>query len=194
MIIKKLIKQLIKQLQLIPKSYFSIRDAGKFYDGKGTSLSVTLNRLVKREELTRIMKGYYTFNINTVDFEQFACEVKKNSYISLEYALYYHGLIDQLPEIITLVTSDKSAVLQTSTKKLEYSHFKKDLYFGYEIIDNMLMAAKEKAILDELYLIFLGKRSLTIKKEWFLQADKNLFEKWLKIYPVGVKKLFLRFT
>lgn len=185
-------KNLLKKLKLIPKSYFSIKDIEKFHEGKSKSLSVTLNRLVKNELIFRISRGYYTFDITAVDFEQFACEVKKNSYVSLEYALYHHGLIDQVPEVITLVTSGKSAILETSTRKLEYSHLNKGLYFGYEVVGNMLMATKEKAILDELYLIALGKRSLTIKKEWFQQIDKNLFKKWLEKYPAMVKKLFLQ--
>lgn len=181
-------KNLIRELKMIPKSYFSIKDAEKFYKGASKSLYVTLNRLVKKQELTRIMKSFYTFDLANLDFEQFACEIKKKSYISLEYALFHHGFIDQIPETITLITSGKSTTINTITREIEYSHVKKDLYFGYEITGNMLMATKEKAILDEIYLIALSKRSFTIKKEWLNQINKNLFKKWLKKYPKLAQK------
>lgn len=154
-------RNLIKALKSIPKTYFSVSDAEKFHSGKKNSLPVLLTRLAKRGEITRIMRGYYTFDIYSVDFEAFACEIKKPSYISLEYALYHHGLIDQIPETITLVTPGKSQVIECNGKVLEYSHLREDLYSGYEVVGNALIATKEKAVLDELYLIRWGKRSFS---------------------------------
>ncbi len=184
-----LIQQLINDLKQIPKTYFSINDIRKFYKGEIKSLPVIILRLEKKSILKKIIRGFYTFDLHSLDYEGFACTYKRPSYISLEYALYHHGLIDQVPETITLITSSKSQTINTNAKILEYSHIKQDLFFGYEIVGNMLMATKEKAILDELYLISLKKRSLHINKQWFKKIDKNVFAKHLEMYPTYIKNL-----
>ncbi len=187
-----LTKELLQKLRTIPKTYFSIADIRKFYEGNLNSLPVILNRMVKRGVLTKIRRGYFTFDLNQVDFEEFAGVIKKPSYISLEYALYHHGLIDQIPEKITLVTTGKPQTLINNGKILEYSHLKKELFFGYEIVKNFLIARKEKAILDELYLISLKKRSFNIDPDWFKNIDRKLFKKWLRVYPRCLQNLLLK--
>lgn len=167
----KLLEKLGKQR----KSFYSIRDIEKIYDGSDKNLPVLLHRFVKDGRLERIMRGYYTFDIMKVDFEEFACTVKKPSYISLEYALYHHGLIDQVPESITLVTTGKSQRISCEGKELEYSHIREDLYFGYEIVGNTLFATKEKALLDMAYLTGLSKRTFRFTPEMFDGVDRKVF-------------------
>lgn len=182
---------LLETLKRIPKTYFSLNDIQKFAKGKLKSLPVMLFRLVQQGRLQRIMRGYFTFDLTRVDWEEFACSLRKPSCISLEYALYYYGFLDQVPEIITLVTPGVSRIFSCNGKDLEYSHIKRELFFAYEISENALIATKEKALLDELYLISLKKRHLTINPEWFKKIDRTLFRKWLKKYPSSVKKLVL---
>lgn len=184
-----LVDKLLQKLKTIPKTYFSLADIRKFYEGNLNSLPVILSRMVKRGVLTKIRRGYFTFDLNQVDFEDFACAIKKPSYISLEYALYYYGLIDQVPESITLVTTGKSQTLFCNGKTLEYSHINLSLFFGYEIVKNTLIACKEKVILDELYLISLKKRSFNINPDWFKDIDKKLFKKWARAYPKCLQNL-----
>lgn len=175
--------KLLQSLKSIPKTYFSIKDIEKYYTGNKKSLPVILHRLIKKGTLQRIMRGYYFWDGRQVDFEAFACEIKKPSYISLESALYHHGFIDQIPETITLVTPGKSRTLKCKGKVLEYAHIKPALYFGYEIVGNTLIATKEKTLLDELYLVHLKKRSFRIQKEWFEKVDRKIFQKYLEKYP-----------
>lgn len=179
---------LIENLKSLPKTFFSLTDIKKFYKGNLRSLPVLISRMIKKGILKRIIKGYFTFDLNKVDFEEFACTYKKPSYISNEYALYHYGLIDQVPETITMVTLGKSQTLNTTGKIIEYSHINKNLFFGYEILGNILIASKEKALLDEIYLISLKKRSLNVKKEWLKEIDKTKFNQWIKKYPNYTKK------
>lgn len=179
----------LQSLRSIPKSFFSIQDVEKFYPGKSHgSILVALTRLVKKNILQKICRGYFTFDIHNVDWESFACMMRKKSYISLEYALYHYGFIDQIPETLTLVTPQKSSLLNCHGKILEYSHINPNLYFGYEMIGNALIAVKEKALLDELYLVSLRKRHFTLQNQWFKNIDRKLFQKWLRAYPPFVQE------
>lgn len=179
----------IEKLKGIRKTYFSFRDLEKFYPSQKEDLKVVLHRLVKQNKMRRLLRGYYTFNASRVDWEQLSCELIKPSYISFEYALHRHGLIDQIPARVTLVTTKKRREFQLPDQILEYSHINSKLYFGYKVKDNFLIAEKEKALLDELYLISLKKRHLSLESLHLENLNKKLFSEWLKKYPFFTQKL-----
>ena len=180
---------LLEKLKSIPKSYFSFPDLGKFYSGNKKDLKVVVHRLVKQKRLVRLFRGYYALDLVRVDWEQFACELVQPSYVSLEYALNQYGIIDQIPARITLATTKKSRELILPNQVLEYSHLNPKLYFGYKIEGNFLIAEKEKALLDELYLISLKKRLLSLESLDLSKINKNLFSEWSKKYPSYTQKL-----
>lgn len=180
---------LLEKLRVISKSYFSFADLLKFYPGEKRDLRVVAHRLVKQKKLGRLLKGYYTLDFTRVDWEQFACELIQPSYISLEYALHQYNIIDQVPTRITLVTSKKGREFKLPGQILEYSHFNPKLYFGYKIKGNFLIALKEKALLDELYLISLKKRFLSLEALDLTDINKKLFKQWLKKFPSYTQKL-----
>lgn len=181
--------QFLEKLETIFKSYFSFVDLEKFYSGKKANLKVMLYKLVKQKKIVRLMKGYYTLKLGQVDWEQFSCEILKSSYISLEYALHYYNIIDQVPARITLITTKKTRKFKLTTQVLEYSHINSKLYFGYKIQGNFLIAEKEKALLDELYLISLKKRHLSLGSLNLSDINKKLFKKWLREYPIYTQRL-----
>lgn len=179
---------LLQQLQLIPKDYFSVQDIRKLYAGDDATLAVTLTRLTNKGFLTRLFRGYYALHPERVDFESLACVIKKPSYISFESALYHHGCIDQIPESITLATSGKSQTLSMKNKTLEYSHLSPDLYFGYEILDGCEMASPEKALLDQLYFASLGKTYFDEEELSLKGLKKRRFLQWSRVYPASVQR------
>jgi len=183
------ISQFLEKTKTISKSYFSFVDLGKFYPGKRENLKVILHKQVNQKKLVRLMKGYYALEAAQVDWEQFSCEILSPSYISLEYALHQYDIMDQVPARITLITTKKTREFKLVSQVLEYSHINSKLYFGYKIQENFLIAEKEKALLDELYLISLKKRHLSLENLNLSKIDKKLFNKWLKEYPIYTQRL-----
>lgn len=178
----------LEKLKEIPKSYFSFVDLKKFYPGKIDNLKVVLHRLEKQGRIKRLMRSYYASDLSFVDLEQFACELLP-SYISLEYALNRYGIINQIPTQITLITTKRGREYKLPNRVLAYSHINPKLYFGYRIHNNFLIAEKEKALLDEIYLISLKKRHLSLDSLDLSKIDKKLFNKWLKKFPVFTQRL-----
>ncbi len=183
-------KDLLQKLKGIRKSYFSFTDLSKMYEGSGEELRVTLHRLAKQEKLTRLMKGYYALNPD-IDWEQFACEIVRPSYISLEYALWHHGILDQVPTSITLITTKSTREHVLTNHVLEYSHIDPNLYFGAKIEGSHLIAEKEKAILDEIYMISLRKRHLNFKSLDLAGVNNKLLKTLMKRFPIYTQKLAL---
>ncbi len=79
------------------------------------------------------------------------------SYISLDYALYYYGLIPETVYELTAVTAKRSRIYKTEIGVFSYKHIKKELFsVGLKIesnqIGNFVIAGIEKAVCDKIYL------------------------------------------
>ena len=82
--------------------------------------------------------------------------------------------------------SKKIVLLQT---ECEYSKINKDLFFGFNLVAGVYIAEPEKAFLDTLYLIALGKRK-TSYNEWSLDdLDINKVLKYAKPFGKSTMKL-----
>ena len=88
------------------------------------------------------------------------------SYVSMETALSYYGLIPEAVYTITAVSTLKTKSFDTPLGTFSYRHVKPALFFGYRILDwkgfPIKMAEPEKVILDYLYL----NPQLNRKEDW----------------------------
>ncbi len=81
----------------------------------------------------------------------------RGSYVSLQSALAYHGLIPEAVPVTTSVTTLRPARWDTPLGGYEYRHVKKKLFFGYQLADvgvdqQAFVATPEKALLDLVHL------------------------------------------
>ncbi len=85
-----------------------------------------------------------------------ANHLQRASYISLQSALAYYGLIPDVVNMTTSVTTGRPERLETPLGVFAYHHMKTSLLFGYEKrqLDgqNVRLASPEKALLDLAYL------------------------------------------
>lgn len=143
-------------IKKIPKSYFSLKDLKKVSSLKETSLKVALNRLVASGKLIKLGHQLYTGDVGRINLEQLACAIYTPSYLSCETALAYYHILSQQPLHLTLATTKRSKVISVADKNLIYHHLKPTLFWGSQIINNILMAEPEKAFLDQAYLSLNG--------------------------------------
>lgn len=75
-------------------------------------------------------------------------------YVSLQSALYHHGMISQIPEILYCVSLARTRRYRSPLGTVSVHHVPDTLLFGYEKIGNGAfgMATAEKALVDFLYL------------------------------------------
>jgi len=76
------------------------------------------------------------------------------AYISLQTALYHHGMISQIPAVTYAVSLARTKRYETPLGTLSIHHIQADFLFGYETAgsEEVKMAIPEKALLDILYL------------------------------------------
>jgi predicted transcriptional regulator of viral defense system len=142
-----------QQLSLYP--VFSIQDIRKVMP------SFSYRQLSRWEEkgyLRNIRQGYYSFTDQKLDqlfLFRAANKIYTPSYISLEMALKWYGMIPEEVFQITSVSTKKTAGFATPIGNFKYQHLKPSLFFGYHLMDqspSILIAGLEKALLDYLYL------------------------------------------
>lgn len=83
--------------------------------------------------------------------------LKPASYVSLQSALAYHGMIPEYVPVITSVTTGRPGEVETQLGRFLYRHVKTSWFFGYRQVELnsgqvAFIAQPEKALLDLAYL------------------------------------------
>jgi len=141
-------------------SFFSLSDFYRLFNLKNkNTLYKKIQRLEKTGLIKKLIKGKYYFSLNTFDDFALANFLYQPSYISLETALSFYGIITGFSYRITSVTPKKPLVIKTLNKDFQYSHLSPSLFWGYEKKEDFLIAEPEKALLDYLYFSTKGLRT-----------------------------------
>lgn len=119
-----------------------------------------ITRLLQNGSIIRVKKGLYTFGKNyqrgVICKESLANLLYGPSYISLEYALSFYGLIPERVEQISSMTPLRSKLIQTPIGAFDYVHLHlKKMAVGVTLIERdqrhrFLIATPEKALADRI--------------------------------------------
>ncbi|MDY7031972.1 MAG: hypothetical protein SVY10_08695 [Thermodesulfobacteriota bacterium] len=117
-----------------------------------------ITRLIRSGAVIRVKKGLYVFGaqytVGPISKEVLANLIYGPSYISLEYALMFHGMIPESVKQVTSMTSKKNKTFSTPVGNFVYSYLHPEKYpvgiIQYEIdpLRHILIASREKAVSD----------------------------------------------
>lgn len=175
--------ELIKILQSLDRGFFTVADLEKILGLSRASLKVTLNRLTNRGVLTRLKRGVYQLSLNAIDVKKIANQLYYPSYLSFETALSNYGILSQVPYTQTFATIKKSKKMTIWETEAEFTQLKRELFFGYTLTGGIYIAEPEKAILDQLYMVSRGKRTINIEELDLGKIDKEKLENYAKKFP-----------
>lgn len=162
---------------------FDIADAQKIFNTKKeNTLYKLLQRLEKSKVIIRLNSGKYQFALQNINDFELANFLISPSYISLETALSFYGILPQLTYSITSITPLKTQRIICQNKEYEYCHLEKKYFWGFEKKDNFLIASPEKALLDQLYFASKKLRNTHWEDLNLRQINKNLFKQWSRQY------------
>lgn len=151
------------------------------------------NKLTKNGWLVRIKKGvYFIAGIESRGFANLSIYkipqlLVRDSYVSFEAALQYHGMFDQFLKTIVSVSKKKYKTTEIQGINYRFIKAKEDLYYGFEEkhIENSLVkiATLEKAILDLLHFdrnIYTIDLVLEKLKENKTNFNECIFKRFIK--------------
>lgn len=148
-------------------------------------LSLASNEQVLKNQLTlwqkqglvlRLKRGLYILNEEDRKINPsrtfIANQLVSPSYISMEYALFFYGLIPEKVEDITSVTTKKTTLIRNTFGTFRYQHLNTRCFMGLAEIKEegglpFFIATPEKGVVDFLYLNLAN----------FRVGDKDIF--WL---------------
>jgi len=151
-----------------------------------------LQRQEKKGVIKRIVAGKYLVEGAPVNDFLLANAAILPSYVSLESALNFYGILPQFPYTITSITLGRNASFALNGKSFEYFHLSPDLFWGYIKNKDFLIAAPEKAILDTLYFCFKDLRKTNLDEWDFSSVNKNVLKKYLTLF--SLKKGFKNYV
>ncbi len=145
--------------QFQDKPYILSRDI----TSSGESLQNIRNQLGRWQQkglIIALKKGLYVLNKNDrkvpIDQNYAANILYEPSYLSLEYALNFYGLIPEKVVDVTSVTTRKTVRFNNGLGHFIYQHIKPQAFRGFKRMGEdqplFFMAEPEKAVVDFLYL------------------------------------------
>lgn len=179
-----LLKPLLVRETLIEKKVrtFTPHDFERIFGVTPTRAKYFLETQTGEGLLIRLKKGLYALKTDRPTEEEIANSLYRPSYISFEYALAFWGILPEMPYAVTSATTKPTRQFSVNSIAFDYYSIKKEAYTGYRLLkarrrvspkdDNVnlseteiwptiggfLMAEPEKALVDYLYFVALGKR------------------------------------
>jgi len=139
----------------------------------------------KRGLFQRLKKGLYTLKTDLPSEEEIANRLYKPSYISFEYALAYYNIIPEMTYQITSATTKSTRLFTIEHSSFAYYTIKLEAYTGYTLVQRgekrFYMADPEKALVDYLYFVALGKKPVNERLNTSF-LDKNKLLKYANVF------------
>lgn len=179
-------------------SLFGWEDVFKIFDINPNAAKALFQRLKKGKIIQSLTRGKYLFLLAQKlpeDFE-IANFLYKPSYISLETALSFYGIIDQFPYQILSVTLRKTKTFKVEKKSFVYAHIKPEFFRDFKKEGNYLIATPEKSIFDFLYLVYKGarpKNNLRLLCPAKVNLDKTKIADYINKLAQKQDQKFIRF-
>lgn len=180
-------KELVKRRFVI----FSVKDFARIFKVKEKTARAFLSYNSKRGVFSRIKRGAYICSANPPIQFEIANYLWKPSYISFETVLSYYGVIPETVYTITSATTKPTKEFNFENQIYKFYQIKKNVFFGYELMkignSTFLIADKEKALLDYLYLLSLKKQPLNERLD-LTKIDKEKLGQYANFFIMNVRK------
>ena len=169
------------------------RDVAEILQRSKDSAAKYLAGLRRQHFVEKIGRGKWVIKDSEFDPLQVAefITAPHESYISLQTALFHHGMIEQIPTRIYAVTVDRAKVMKTPLGTYSFHHCNPEFFTGYEFIKPYLkLATPEKALVDYFYFSPSKTRQFTRLPE--LELPKSFSWKKTREYIEMIPSLRTR--
>jgi predicted transcriptional regulator of viral defense system len=189
--------KMLAKIKTLKHPIFQTRDIVALSNQSTTTISKSLARLAKDNHLIRLHKGLWAIPENIEPFmlpEHLTAPFP--SYISLQSALYHHGMIEQIPDTVYAVSISRTKIFSTPIAKISIHHLPPALFFGYDTIGKnaVKIATPEKALFDFFYLqpaktrLFSNLPELEIPHAF----NRKIFKQWLNKIKSPQRRIMLQ--
>lgn len=173
-----------QKIKALAPTFFT-KEVAALLNVSANHAAVILSRLSNQKAIVRLARGRWAYSdsIDPLLLPSILVHPMM-AYISLYSALYYHGMIEQIPHTIFAISNGKTKVFKTPLGDVSIHSINPVLFTGYDIYGkhSILMAIPEKALFDTLYLMPAKSNLFKRLTEIELPEDFHfeMFDEWLK--------------
>lgn len=155
-----------------------------------SNASRDLTNLQRDGMVARIRRGLWAVSSHP-DFSPYAVvphlfAERQGGYVSLLSALNLHGMMEQIPQVVHIVTTSQRPVRRTPVATYAFYRIERNLFGGFKLYrrtGNFDIATPEKALFDTLYFSARKGRRFAFLPEVELPAgfSASKVEHWIKL-------------
>lgn len=145
-------------IRKLGRTVFTTHDVVSVSGKSASTVVQSLNRLAQQGLLTKIYRGVWAEAGPKAlsPFELIPCLFpRRRVYVSFITALHLHGIVEQIPQVITLASLSHTRTLRTRAGVFSVHQMAPAFFDGFDWYrgeGSFLIAEPEKALMDSLYL------------------------------------------
>ena len=180
--------QALQQLRLLAAPVVETRDVAALLQVSASNATAILRRLASRGMIVHLSRGRWLLD-GKIDRNALPELIiaPYPAYVSLQSALFHHGLIEQIPSVLYAITPARPRRLRTPLGTVSFHRMPPELFEGFELSSgsDAKIATPEKALFDLLYLAPGRSRVFSTLPE--LSVPRRFQWQRLKDYTARVK-------
>lgn len=145
----------LQKLQALATPVVESRDVAALLQVSTSNATTILRRLAAAGLIVHLSRGRWLVNrkVDRLALPELVI-APYPAYISLQSALFHHGMIGQIPSVTYAVTPARPRRLQTPMGTISFHRMPPELFKGFELStsSDAKIATPEKALFDLLYL------------------------------------------
>lgn len=166
----------------------STSDAAMLLGMKSSHASRVLERLAEARQVVRLKRAVWGFPdmLDPLQLPELLA-APQASYISLQSAMFFHGMVSQIPNVVYAVSPARTRRWETPLATVSIHHLDPTFFFGFELVQSgkFKMATPEKALLDCLYLMPAKSRLFASLPELELEGIFDVRRAELLLEEIG---------
>jgi predicted transcriptional regulator of viral defense system len=172
----------LQRLRTLAAPVVESRDVAALLQVSTSNATTILRRLARKGMIVHLSRGRWLVNekIDRLALPELI-SAPYPAYISLQSALFHHGLIEQIPSVLYAVTPARPRRLRTPLGTISFHRMPPELFKGFDLSSrsDAKIATPEKALFDLLYLapgrsrVFSNLPELTIPQRFQWQRLKE---------------------
>ena len=147
--------EVLARLQSLGQPIVETGDVAVLLDVGNAHASKIAARLAEAGHLLALRRGVWAFpgRLEPLSLPE-RLTAPQPAYVSLQSALYHHGMLSQIPASVYAVTLARTRCYDTPLGGVSVHHVSADFFFGFDTlgVKGIRMARPEKALLDVFYL------------------------------------------
>jgi predicted transcriptional regulator of viral defense system len=174
------------QLLGMKGAVFQTSDAAVWLKINNPHASKLLARLAESGHLVHLGRGLWAFKdrVEPLALPEYLTSPFP-SYVSLQSALYYHGMISQIPAIMYAVSIARTKRYETAFGTVSIHHVHPSFFFGFEAVGKSAakIATPEKALIDFFYMspakskLFRALPELELPRSFRIKTAGNIINR-----------------